>query len=223
MPLAAQMSSLHHEHEASLGLDRAPNLLRIQVIFDDVPEETRERLAHRYRTGLELGIGTSDRTMVEAYNFLLKLGSHDSTILRAAFGDPERVLFTEIWGEDLFICSLLEYAKDVRCEFTLGHTKRKWFDEELCAYGMKSTVAVRFPSPFLKNGPTQVEVTEMDGAAVSERRVVGSFEESFRRELEHFHDCIVEGREPLANVRDAKKDIEFLRDIVVCGMTRAMR
>lgn len=104
-------------------------------------------------------------------------------------------------------------ARGVRCEFTLGHTRRKWFDEELSAYGMTSTVAVKFPSPFLKNGPTQVVVTEMDGAAVSERRVLGSFEESFRRELEHFHDCIRGGREPLTTLRDGKKDMELLRDI----------
>lgn len=85
---------------------------------------------------------------------------------------------------------------------------------------MESTVSVKFPSPFLKNGPALVEITEMDGAAVSERRVVGSYEESFRRELEHFHGCITKGEKPLTDCRDAKRDIELLRNIVVSCMDR---
>ena len=191
--------------------------------FDDVPHAIREKLENYYRTGLENGIGTSDPTMLEAYNFLLKLGSHDATILRAAFGNPERVLFGEIWGEGLFVCSVLEYANDARCEFILGHTRRKWFDKELGAFGMDSTVAVRFPSPFLKNGPTEVEITEMEGAAISGHRVVGSFEESVRRQLEHFHSCISDGKKLLTDVKDAKRDIELLRDIVWCYMKRTMQ
>ena len=55
----------------------------------------------------------------------------------------------------------------------------------------------------------------MEGAAVSERRVVGSYEESFKRELEHFHHCVTKNERPLTDAKEAKKDIELLRSVVL--------
>ena len=51
---------------------------------------------------------------------------------------------------------------------------------------------LEFPSPWLKQHPTEYRRSRRDGRA-AEAVVHTSYDESFSRELRHFHACIVEG------------------------------
>jgi predicted dehydrogenase len=53
----------------------------------------------------------------------------------------------------------------------------------------------------------------MEGAASFEKRVIASYDEAFRRELEAFYDCVVEDRQPLTDVSDARRDIQLLQQM----------
>ena len=48
-------------------------------------------------------------------------------------------------------------------------------------------------------------------------RSVGSYQEAFRLELEHFHDCIVGGGTPDTPASDASADIELMVAIIRAG------
>jgi predicted dehydrogenase len=66
-----------------------------------------------------------------------------------------------------------------------------------------------FPSPWLKQFPTVHEVVRtVEGARSAE--VFESYEESFSRELAHFHDCIANGVECRTPPEQARLDIDVL-------------
>jgi predicted dehydrogenase len=171
----------------------------------------------RKRQELAIGTGLPDY-MYRAFGFLGGLASHDITILRGAFGNPRAVTHTEIWQDGLSILTALDYGDEFKCVFEIGSTKKKEFDEELAAFGEHGSIRVRFPSPYVKYAPTVVEITEQDGTALVQRRVTASYEEAFRRELEHFYDCVVNGREPETSGRDALDDVKLQIAIIKAAL-----
>ena len=87
------------------------------------------------------------------------------------------------------------------------------FDESLKVYSAGRVVDIQFPSPFLKNAPTVVEEWCMEGDAYQERRTLASYQEAFKEELIHFHQCIVQGETPETTLAEAREDIALLIQI----------
>jgi predicted dehydrogenase len=123
-----------------------------------------------------------------AYWYLTAVTCHDINALRGIFGDPKRVLRTEIRSEGAFIVSLLDYGHAI-CIYEFGRTNHKWWDEEIAAYSPEKSVSVIFPSPFLKNAPTSVRMIEGSEITV-ETTTKDAYEEAFKRELDSFIECI---------------------------------
>lgn len=174
----------------------------------------------RRRSEVALGRGHPD-SVYRAFNLLGGLASHDITILRGAFGSPERVSHTDIWQDGNYILSSLDYGEGCHCAFEIGTTRKKEFDEELAAFGWHSTVRIRFPSPYIKYAPTLVETTEQEHAALVQRTIIASYEESFRRELQHFHDCIVSGSTPETSGREGIEDVRLQIEIIKSAVQRS--
>jgi predicted dehydrogenase len=167
----------------------------------------------RRRTEVALGEGHPD-SVYRAYGLVAGLASHDITIMRGAFGSPVAVIHTELWDGGNYILSSLDYGDDRRCVFEIGSTAKKEFDEELAAFGRYNTVHIRFPSPYVKYAPTLVETTEQEGDALVQRTITASYEESFRRELEHFHECVTTGRTPETPGSEGLEDVRLQIEIV---------
>jgi hypothetical protein len=83
------------------------------------------------------------------------------------------------------------------------------YRETVALYFADSLRELTFPSPWLEQSPTQYLRSEADGSARSVR-LVESHEESFLRELVHFHECITEGVECRTPPEQARVDIELL-------------
>jgi len=187
---------------------------------DDLPEERRAALQAAAQARLAQGVGSDDPALIRAYGIMLGLSSHDMTILRGAFGDPLAVRYAEVSAGGSIVLALLEYPNDMRCIWEIGNlpqAQRNWFDEELTVFGGEQTVTVQFPNPYVRYAPTIVRVREMDGPAHAERIVTASYDESFRREWRHFHDCVAAGVAPRTTAADGLRDVEILRAIVRCA------
>jgi len=183
---------------------------------DDIPPEqlAADRAAWVEEVNRHLGGASEDE--IGVYDLLLGLATHDMTVLRGAFGDPRGVLYSTWWQPGRFLTAVLDYGDQVRCTFQVGHVpRRKWFDEQLEGYGADRTVSIRWPSPFLRNAPTEVVVTAMEGTGYSERRVVASFDEAFRRELRHFHRCVTCGERCLTPGEEGRADIAWLTQLLL--------
>jgi predicted dehydrogenase len=182
--------------------------------YEDVPSEAPQQFTRERDRRTHQAIGDVPAHVKTAYGLMLGLSTHDITILRGAVGDPRRVVATEIWSGGYYYTSTLDYGDDRVCVFETGLMRIRKFDEELAVYGQDKVVKINFPSPFLKNAPTMVTVWEMSGENYEERQVLACYEESFKRELCHFHECIVEDKQPLTSGEEGRTDIRLLIDMI---------
>ena len=171
----------------------------------------------RRRTEVALGAGHPEH-VYRAYGLIEGLASHDISILRGVFGSPRGVHHTEIWQGGAYVLSALDYGNECRCVFEIGTTHKKEFDEELTAFGLHNTVRIRFPSPYVKYAPTLVETTDQEGDALAQRTITVSYEEAFRRELEHFYGCIVDGQQAITPGREGVEDVRLQIDIIKAAL-----
>ena len=175
----------------------------------DVPKEVLDRLRSEYDALVQEAVGEVPGWLAYAYAEVL-LGSiiHDINALRGLIGAPDAVLSTEIWAEGNAIMSTFRYGEDVRGVLTwtfLDDVRN--YREDLAFLATDGRVELRFPSPFLKNVPTPVIVESMEDGAFTRREYLVNFEEAFKQELLHFHDCVTTGRQPLTDGAEGKADV----------------
>ena len=193
------------------------DLLRLaspEVVDPDAEQAGREAAAARF---LE-AIGEVPDELQTAYRGLLFLASHDLSMLRGLVGPPHEVTSTSVWHGGHWLITTLRYAH-FSLTYTMGAIATRHFDERVELYADTQTVQLTFPSPFLKHAPTVVRREFADGHRTAQERSVASYEEAFRLELEHFHDCIVQGRTPDTPASEATADIELMVAIIRAGAT----
>jgi predicted dehydrogenase len=83
------------------------------------------------------------------------------------------------------------------------------FRERIALYGPDDVRELEFPAPYLHKAPT-VYRSRTRGGVTTERR---SWRESYIRQLEHFHDCVVAGARCRTPPEQARDDIELLTAI----------
>lgn len=181
----------------------------------DVPQEVMQAAAARAEARYREALGEAVPShLVAGYKLALGLGVHDMTILRGTFGDPKQILFTDIAIEESpTTVSVLDYG-GFRCVWEIGVTETKHFDEELAVWTREAIVGLRFPSPYLKNAPSELTVIRTVGEETLTTRIIASYQEAFYNELAHFRDCVVHGQRPLTDAWEGARDIELLLEMV---------
>jgi predicted dehydrogenase len=89
----------------------------------------------------------------------------------------------------------------------------KNYGETFGFYASDGRVLIRFPSPYLRNAPTLVDVERMHGEELQVTRFTTSYEEAFKRELLEFDDCVRTGRTPRTDGQGFRQDLEVLTEI----------
>lgn len=161
------------------------------------------------------GIGKEYERFLPAYSLLLGVSSHDSAMLRHAFGNEPEVLYAHV-HHDSFVTAVLKFG-DIECVFESGLVmKMPIWDESFSVYSDKANIRVDFPWPYLKNAPSVVSITEdyQQTGAASDVALRTSFHEAYRNELHHFYDCIVNGKEPISSGKDAIFDMRLMTKII---------
>ncbi len=188
------------------------------VRFNDVPLEVFARLNEGEAPQIRHAVGDVSPALQRTYvGMFLSSMIHDTNVLRGLVGEPERVLFAELWATEkdgASLTTVLAYPNDLRVVYTWSYlgVLRDYF-QELAVMSSASRLRIQFPSPYLKNFPTPVVFQGMENGAAFEKRVVVSYAEAFKQELIAFHDCVVNQQTPLTDVTDARNDIELLQKI----------
>ncbi|MFE2673406.1 Gfo/Idh/MocA family protein [Streptomyces hygroscopicus] len=195
--------------------------------FDDVPREVGERVRRAQEELLDEAVGAVSDALRFVYHDVF-LGSmvHDVNALRALVGEPEDVLFTDIWPPDSrfpSVTTVLRHPGELRTSYTwtyLDHVRD--YSEEIAVLSPTQRIRIQFPSPFLKNWPTPVVTQSMEDGALVERRIQVSYDEAFREELRAFHSCVTDGTPVLTDVHDARIDISVLQRIFAMSGARGL-
>jgi predicted dehydrogenase len=146
---------------------------------------------------------------------------HDIGNLHGCFGPPEKVVHTEIWLEGRALSTTLQYAGDKRAICSWVDLPELWdFKETLEVYGPRERVLVSFPSGFARGLPSTVTLQGMDGDGLPYRQEFTWHDNPFKLEVQHFRDCILNGRQPITPGRAAVHDIALVRDIILTYLER---
>jgi predicted dehydrogenase len=207
-----QMNTLHPSEDDYLSIH---NLVR----FNDVPSEQLQQLREADGKRVLEAIGDVDPSLKTMYTDVF-LGSmvHDTNAMRGLLGEPERVLFSELWPADsqpASVTTMIQYPGDTRVVYTWTYLAdlRDYF-QEIALMSPTHRLRLQFPSPYLRHFPSPVVYQGMENGAAFEKRVIVSYDEAFRLELAAFHQCVVDDQQPLTDAADARRDIRLLQQIL---------
>jgi len=175
-------------------------------------DETRRSEAEQ----VEQAVGAGDEDTVRAFSESF-LGSllHDLNVVHAALAKlgeplPAEVVGGDWWNGGRAVYGALRLRNGTRVDgtwiqlletFEYRETIQLMFDEDVHT--------LEFPSPWLKQHPTTYRRSRRDGRS-ADVRIVNAYDESFARELRHFHACIVDGVPCRTPPEDARLDIDVL-------------
>lgn len=142
---------------------------------------------------------------------------HELNAVRGLLGEPDELLFADVWGEIAGVTATLRFG-DTECMFSwvdLPGIPR--YEQELAFFGANDRAILTFPSPFLRNMPTRLLLEGGEPGSSSSWRTehTVSYDEAFKRELVELHTAIVEEREPRT------PGLDGLRDVALCGAIAA--
>lgn len=190
--------------------------------FADVPHSTLQPLIEAQEKLVTEAVGNIPESVRSNYTDVV-LGSmvHDINALRGLIGEPEQVVYTDIWptGETSpSITTILRYPMGTRVVYTWTYLAdlRDYF-EEIALLSSANRLRIQFPSPYLKHFPTPIVYQGMENGAAFVKRVEASLDEAFQEELRAFHDCVVNDREPITGAAEGRKDIAILQQVIAAS------
>jgi predicted dehydrogenase len=148
---------------------------------------------------------------------------HEFNAMRGALGEPERLEFADI--RETGLTAIFKYG-DTQCILAwVDLPGMARYEMEFAFYSPDRRLTLSFPSPFLRSMPTLLISEDGDANSPRSSRTEGitSFEESFKAELIHFHECVTSGREPATSGRDALHDIALCEAVVAVHRSRSPR
>jgi hypothetical protein len=182
----------------------------------DVPAELIAATRRQEAEQVEAAVGSGSEDVVRAFSESF-LGSllHDLNVVHGMLehmGEPlpAQVVSGDWWNEGRAVYGGMRLQNGARVDgawiqlldtFEYRETIQFFFSEEVHT--------LEFPSPWLKQFPTVYRRSRRMGRR-AESVVQSSFDESFSRELRHFHACITEGIPCRTPPESARLDIEVL-------------
>jgi predicted dehydrogenase len=183
---------------------------------DDVPRDVIEAGLEQMQAQLKEAVGAAPPEIIAAFEGSF-LGSlvHDVNLVHGLLermGEPlpAEVIGGDWWNEGRAVTGAVRLANGSRWDSAWIQLLDMFdYRESVAFYFAEEVHTLSFPSPWLKQFPTVYEVSRRgDRSRVAQ--VFESYEESFSRELAHFHDCVVNGAECETPPEQARLDIDVL-------------
>jgi predicted dehydrogenase len=189
------------------------------VVADDVPAATTRALARRTAEQVEEAVGSHapERVRVFSEGFLGAL-VHDVNAVRGLLGrmgaNGLPVVADAFAARDGDACGGTARV-DGGVRWTMAWLRidgLQDFREHIALYASDGVRALDFPAPYLRQAPT-VYTHRAGAARGNEHRALRSWDESYRRQLVHFHECVTGAAACRTPPEQARGDIELLTDL----------
>ena len=186
-----------------------------------LPAALLEQLTADNAARIAAAIGDVDPLSRWAYHaVLLDSLVHELNAMRGVLGEPDALEFADI--RETGLTAVFTYGKTQVILAWVDLPSIARYEMEFAFYTPDRRLTLAFPSPFLRSMPTLL-IDEQGAAgepASSRSEAVTSYQESFREELIHFHECIAERRVPRTSARDTLHDIALCKSIVDAHRSR---
>ena len=131
--------------------------------------------------------------------------------MRELLGMPKRVIAARQCGS--FLTALFDYESfTVTFETGIDHNCR--FDAHIMIYGETKEIRVQYDTPFLRQLPTRLFLTETQGQAFEEREIRPTFTDAYTVELLHFHEVVSHNTRPKTSAEDFLYDLDLFEMII---------
>lgn len=181
---------------------------------DDIPNAVLDMTSSASSQRLIEAIGTDQNPKAMAYNILLGLSSHDTSAMRELIGMPKRVLHATMRKHGMFMTVVFDYG-DFVCHYETGIDSIARFDAHLEVYGEDRIVRVDYETPYIRNLPARLSVTECKtkyGVSVTQSHATRG--DAFIVEWKRLHGSIVNGAPNKTSIADARLDLELFAQIM---------
>ena len=182
----------------------------------DVPADVIEATRRAESEQVEAAVGSGSPEVVRAFSESY-LGSmiHDLNVVHGLLerlGEPlpAEVVSGQWWAEGRAVAGSLRLANGSRWDNAwIQLLDVPEYVERIELFFADSVRRLEFPSPWLKQAPTRYSRTD-SGEGTRLVHVTERYEESFARELVHFHACVTEGVDCRTPPEQARLDIDVL-------------
>ena len=183
-------------------------------------DETLERLRRDAAEAIVRALPDADDTLRWIYRFvLLDTLVHEINAVRGVLGEPDRLEWVDL--RKSLVSVMLRYGELAVAIHWIDLPGIARYKMEFALYAPDRRLTLSFPSPFLRNEPTLLEIEEGAPGDAASRSVeeVTSFESGFKRELIAFHEGIVGGSRPVTAGDDGVRDVALCEAIVRSAAT----
>jgi predicted dehydrogenase len=213
-------AELRHVAVSVTDPDYMPFFAPGELVRGDVPAEALEAGARAEAEQVRAAVGDVSNSAASAFTGSF-LGSlvHDVNLVHGVLerlGEPlpARVVSGAWWDGGRGVAATAELLSGSRwdCAWLAlpGVPEYREFHQYAFAGSIRR---LTFPSPYLKSSPTLYERVEGTTTTVFRR-----YEESFRRELQHFHECIAGDAACRTPPEQARLDIDVLTRMFVASI-----
>lgn len=184
------------------------------VSADDIPVSVSESMRARTAEQIRAAIGDAPVALQNAYRMMLGLSTHDLSAMRDMLGMPQRVLYAAQRNGGRYQTAAFDYG-DYICQFSTGVDNIPRFDTYLQVYGDERVVRVDYDTPFVRNLPITLTVTETsDGVNKQQTVTHPGWGDAFTEEWRAFHRSVARDETPKANPQDFRNDLVLFREMI---------
>ena len=179
------------------------------------PAEVAERLRADTDASIAAALGDASEFERRTYHMvLLDTLVHELNTVRGLLGEPDRLDYVDLREHSL--TAMLRFGDLPVAIHWIDLPGIARYEMEFALYAPDGRVRLAFPSPFLRSEPSLLEIEGGDpGTARSWRsEEVVSYESAFKRELIAFHDCVVNGTQPVTSGLDGVRDIALCQALI---------
>jgi predicted dehydrogenase len=192
----------------------------------DVPQAVLDGGRMKLRAQVKEAVGADSPAVLNAFEASF-LGSlvHDVNLVHGLLerlGEPlpGQVIDGDWWNDGFAVTGSVRLASGGRWDSAWIQLLDIFeYRERVTFFFAEEVHSLTFPSPWLKQSPTLYEASRA-GRAGRAVDAFESYEESFARELVHFHGCVVEGTECRTPPEQARMDMDVLTQMFLKAQAR---
>lgn len=180
----------------------------------DVPDKLIETGKALERRKVQEAVESRDPVLHNAYRTLLGLSSHDTSAMRELLGTPESVLYAAARGGGTYLTAAFDYGGFV-CHFETGVNRIADFDAHLEVYSDARIVRVQYNTPYVRNLPVELFVTETDAENATVKRALHpAWNDPFVAEWRAFYTSVQTQTPSKTDAVDFRHDLELFAQMV---------
>jgi len=180
---------------------------------DDIPAVVKSASSERSRRKVEQAIGSAPIALGNAYGLLLGLGSHDISAMREILGVPRGVLYAAQRNNGRYMSAAFDYG-DFVCHYETGIDKIARFDACIEVFGVTSTIRVDYDTPYVRNLPISLTVTESEGDHATSVKQSATWGDPFVMEWRAFYENVTQHQPPKSSPADSHEDLLLFREMI---------